>query len=110
MMMSNLSLLILSGVAGTVLGGLFFASLWWTVHRGAVSPYPMVWFLGGMLVRAGAALTGIFLVGGHSWSRLLACLAGFVVARLAVTWSLERGASGREQKEIQVVIGNDHAP
>jgi hypothetical protein len=31
------------------------------------------------------ALAGFYLVGGGQWQRLLACLVGFVIARLIVT-------------------------
>lgn len=77
--------LILSAVAGVLLGVIFFGGLWWTVRRGAVSPRPAWWFLGSALLRMGIALTGFYLVADGHWQRLLACLIGFILARLLVT-------------------------
>lgn len=76
--------------AGVVLGGLFFGSLWWTTRRGLASARPVLWFGGGLLVRAALALSGFWLCSGGDWRRLLVCLAGFVVARLVVTQLVAR--------------------
>jgi F1F0 ATPase subunit 2 len=73
-----------------LLGALFFGGLWWTVLKGLTSPRPALWFLGSMLLRTGITLSGFYLVSGGDWQRLLACLAGFVIARLVVT-RLTRG-------------------
>jgi len=78
--------LIWSALAGVVLGAIFFGGLWWTVRRGAVSPRPAWWFLVSALLRMGIALAGFYLVADHRWQRLLACLIGFIFARLLVTW------------------------
>jgi len=76
--------LILSALAGVLLGAIFFGGLWWTVRRGAVSPRPALWFLGSALLRMGVAVAGFYFVGGGHWQRLVACLVGFLVARLLV--------------------------
>ena len=70
--------------AGALLGGVFFGGLWWTVRRGVASDHPALWFLGSLLARMAVALYGFYLLGGSEWQRWLACLAGFVVARLVV--------------------------
>ena len=70
--------------AGLAIGAIFFGGLWWTVSRGLNAAQPAVWFLGGLLLRMGLALGGFYLVGGPSWQRWLACLLGFMFARLAV--------------------------
>ena len=72
--------------AGLLLGAFFFGGLWWTVVRGVSSPQPALWFFGGLLLRMSATLTGFYLVGGENWERWLACLLGFVLARLIVRW------------------------
>ena len=77
--------LILSAVAGVLLGVIFFGGLWWTVRRGAVSPRPAWWFLGSALLRMSIALAGFYLVADNRWQRLAACLIGFILARLVVT-------------------------
>jgi hypothetical protein len=59
-----------------------------------------------MVLRTVALLGGISWVGGESWSRFLACLAGFVIARLAVTALF--GPQPR-QRQHSVVESADHA-
>ena len=77
--------LVLSWVAGGVLGAIFFGGLWWTVRKGISSERPALWFFGSLLVRMSITLAGFYFVGGRHWDRLLLCLLGFVVARMAVT-------------------------
>ena len=84
--MNETPTLVLAWVAGAGLGAIFFGGLWWTVRKGASSPRPALWFFGSALLRMSIALAGFFLVSGGHWERLLACLLGFVMARLAVTW------------------------
>ena len=70
--------------AGLAIGAVFFGGLWWTVRQGVASKLPAVWFLGSLMIRMGIALTGFYLVSGHHFVRLLACLLGFIMARMAV--------------------------
>ena len=72
-------------VMGLFLGGFFYGGLWWTVRRGISSGRAAQWFLASLLLRMGGALAGFYLVAGGHWQRLLLCLLGFVVARIAVT-------------------------
>ncbi len=69
-------------LAGLALGAFFFGGLWWTVRRGVSSRQPALWFLGSLLGRMAIALSGFYLVADRHWERLLACLLGFVMARL----------------------------
>jgi F1F0 ATPase subunit 2 len=85
MPMNETVILVLSGGAGVVLGAVFFGGLWWTVRRGLSSKRPALWFLGSLLLRTSIALAGFYFVSGNQWERLLACLLGFVMARLIVT-------------------------
>jgi F1F0 ATPase subunit 2 len=71
-------------VAGVVLGVMFFGGLWWTVRRGFSSKQPGLWFFGSLLLRMSIALAGFYFVSGGHWERLLVCLLGFLLARLAV--------------------------
>ena len=77
--------LVLAWVAGGALGAMFFGGLWWTVQKTLSSTRPAFWFFGSLLLRMTFALAGFYFVAGGHWQRLLACLAGFVVARLIVT-------------------------
>ncbi|SCX60808.1 ATP synthase subunit I [Nitrosospira sp. Nsp1] len=80
--------LVLSLASGILLGAFFFGGLWWTVRYGLSSPNPGLWFIGSMLLRISAVMTGFyFLLGlpGESWQILLAGLLGFVITRLVAT-------------------------
>ncbi len=77
-------LLVLSGLAGGVLGVLFFGGLWWTVSKGLASPRPALWFLGSLLIRTAVMLAGFYLVGRGDGKRLLVCLFGFIITRFVV--------------------------
>lgn len=76
--------LIMAGLAGCLLGTLFFGGLWWTVRKGVSSKRPVLWFSGSLLVRTGIVLAGFYLISGGRWVRLTACLLGFVIARFIV--------------------------
>jgi len=83
-MIETLSLL-LALAAGVLLGSIFFGGLWWTVRKGFSSNQPALWFFGSLLLRTGITLAGLYFVAAGHWERLLACLIGFVLARLIVT-------------------------
>ena len=72
--------------AGAALGAIFFGGLWWTIRMGVSSARPALWFFSSLLLRMGVVLAGFYFLSGGRWERLLASLAGFVMARLAVTW------------------------
>jgi F1F0 ATPase subunit 2 len=71
-------------IAGVLIGTVFFGGLWWTVRKGLESRYAALWFTGGLLVRMSVTVTGFYFIGRDHWPRLLACLFGFVVARVVV--------------------------
>ena len=77
--------LVLACVAGGALGAMFFGGLWWTVQKVLSSKRPTFWFFGSLLLRMSLTLAGFYFVAGGHWQRLLACLLGFVIARLIVT-------------------------
>jgi len=83
--MNESLILLLAGTAGGLLGAVFFGGLWWTVRKGVSSPRPAVWFFASMLLRMAIAVGGFYFVAGGRWERLLACLVGFILARLIVT-------------------------
>ena len=76
--------LLLVGTAGVLLGLFFFGALWWTLRRALASPRPALWFGGSLLLRMGSVAAGFVLVSAGDWRRLLACLLGFLAARLLV--------------------------
>ncbi|MCA9557563.1 MAG: ATP synthase subunit I [Myxococcales bacterium] len=81
----------LAFAAGALLGAFYFGGLWWTVARGLRSAHPAPLFVASLLVRSAVVVAGFLWVSGGAWPRLVACAAGFLGARLAVT-RLTRGA------------------
>lgn len=92
--------MMLSLMAGGVLGVIFFGSLWWTVRKGVSSQRPALWFFGSLLLRTAITLAGFYFISGGHWERLLACLLGFVIARLVVTW-LTRPSGENQARHVQ---------
>jgi F1F0 ATPase subunit 2 len=78
--------LALAWLAGGALGAIFFGGLWVTVCKGVSSPRPALWFFGSLLLRMSIVLAGFYFVSGGQWKRLVACLVGFIIARVVVTW------------------------
>jgi F1F0 ATPase subunit 2 len=70
---------------GILLGAVFFGGLWWTVRVGVSARQPALWFLFSLLARSALTLAGFYLFSAGDWRRLLACLAGFTLARFLVT-------------------------
>lgn len=83
--MHDLTALLLAWLAGLLLGAVFFGGLWWTVRRGMVSTRPALWFFLSLVLRLSLVLLGFYFVGQGDWRRLVACLVGFVLARILVT-------------------------
>ena len=76
-------------LAGVLLGAFFFGGLWWTIRKSVTARQPALWFLGSLLLRTTVTLAGFwFVVQGAphgGWHKLLACLLGFVLARMGAT-------------------------
>jgi F1F0 ATPase subunit 2 len=81
MSMNETLTLLLSWMAGGLLGAIFFGGLWWTVRKGVSSPRPALWFFGSLMLRMSIVLAGFYFVGRGHWERLVACLLGFIIAR-----------------------------
>ena len=79
--------LILAGslLAGVLLGAFFFGGLWWTIRSRSPSQWSGMLFSASLLLRMAIAVTGFYLVSHGEWRKLVACLAGFLLARIAVT-------------------------
>jgi F1F0 ATPase subunit 2 len=82
--MNSTLVLVLALLSGTLLGVIFFGGLWWTVRRGLLSPVPALWFSASSLIRIAAAVGGFYVMSHGDWQRLLACLLGFLLARIVV--------------------------
>jgi F1F0 ATPase subunit 2 len=86
--------------AGALLGVFFFGGLWLTVQKGITSERPALWFLGSLLLRTGLILAGFYFFAQGHWSRLVACLLGFLIARVIVVKRLTR-APVEEQTRLE---------
>ena len=80
--------------AGAALGCLYFLGLWYTVRRQARLRHPTPWLLLSLFGRLALLLAGFYFVMSGSWQRLLACVVGFIVARLVMTRLLGSGTGG----------------
>lgn len=95
-----------AGLAGLLIGAVFFGGLWWTVRRCMRSTQPGLCWLGSTLLRMTVAVFGFYVVGRGDWRRLIACLMGFITARLVVTW-LTRPS---DDLRVSAVRTESHAP
>jgi len=78
--MSEALTMVLAGLAGSLLGAIFFGGLWWTIRK------------------------GFYFVASHGLERLVPCLIGFVLARLLVTQATRTAGEPRHSTEAR------HAP
>lgn len=92
--------LTLALLAGMLLGAIFFGGLWWTVRKGLSSPRPAQWFIVSLLLRIGLTLPGFYFAAGDDWKKLLACLLGFIIARILIV----------RLAEMPIAKGASHAP
>jgi len=83
--------------AGVALGATFFGGLWWTIRRGVSSQIPGLLFAGSLLLRTSFTVSGFYFVSRGDWRKLLACLLGFVTARIFVTRLTRRPLTDRIQ-------------
>lgn len=89
--LSQWPVLLIILLVGWILGLLFYGSLWLTTSRVLHSKHPVVWVLGGFVLRMALVLPALYWVSDARWERLLVCVAGFLIARplvirLSVKW------------------------
>jgi F1F0 ATPase subunit 2 len=101
--MNEITNLCAAVVAGIFLGALFFGGLWWTTKKGLVANQPALWFLGSLIGRTSLVLAGLYYVSGEDWRRLVACLAGLMIARITMlrvfsSTSLSQSVTGMEEE------------
>ena len=63
------------------------------LSRKALRRRPALWFLGSLMLRTGLILAGVYIVSQGHWSRLVACLLGFLIARVFVVRRLARATA-----------------
>lgn len=82
--------LALGWAAGMGLGLLYFGGLWLTVGRLSTVRWPALLLLGSFAGRTAFVLAGFYFVMEGRWERMLACLVGFVMARMLLVSRLQR--------------------
>jgi F1F0 ATPase subunit 2 len=103
-MMDETLSLVLSLVAGILLGAIFFGGLWWTVQKVVSSKRSALWVFCSLLLRMSIVLAGFYFIAHGHWERLLMCLLGFVVARPIVM-----GFTRAAEKSTHVAQETSHA-
>ncbi len=83
--MNDVLILICVAAMGVLLGILFFGGLWLTVVNGLNSKNPALWFMLSFILRIVAVLLGFYYVSQGHWQRFVACLLGFIIARIIIT-------------------------
>lgn len=101
---------IVAGLAGMALGAFFFGGLWWTVRAGVSSSRPGLLVFVSLLLRLGITLAGFYRVAGERWQPLLACLLGFVAARVIVVRLLAHRFEHGTRRQPSATQGISHAP
>ena len=76
----------ISFAAGLIIGAVYFAGLWFTVRRVTDTGAAPLWLLVSAVVRLAFLVAALFWIMDGRWERLLAALAGVIVARLVATW------------------------
>ena len=92
--------LLLFLLVGLVLGAMYFYALWLTIRRLPQARSPALLVLASALLRLGMLFAGLYWVtaGGH-WERLLAAVAGVILARILLTRWLPVPAAVRRRPE-----------
>lgn len=82
-------------LAGFGLGVLFYGGLWMTIRALPGSRHPTLLALGSFWGRTALVLAGLTLAMAHRWQNGIACLAGFIVAHIALAHRVLHTASGK---------------
>jgi len=87
--------LFLAFLAGAALGLGYYGGLWLTIQRLPTAGRPGLLASVSLFLRLGLVLVAFYLVMGGRWERLLACLAGFLLARVLLVRRLGPGRDSR---------------
>lgn len=84
--------LVIALVVGVIAGVVFFGGLWLTVNRMMTARHPVLLMIASLLVRAAIVLALFYIVSAGDVYRIVASLAGFLLARFVVVRRLEPGS------------------
>ena len=93
--MNEILVLALSMISGIFLGVFYFGGLWLTLKHLPFSKQPALLTLSSFLGRSAVCVLCFCIVASNSWEGLVSSLAGFTLAKLAMTDRLGR----REYRE-----------
>ncbi len=94
-MISDLFSILVTLLAGFGLGVVFYGGLWITIRALPGSRHPTLLALGSFWGRTALVLGGLILATGHRWQNAVACLAGFIVARMVLVRRVPHAAAGK---------------
>ena len=77
--------ILLTLVAGLVLGFFFYGGLWITIKKGIDSKYAYLLLIGSFFIRTAVVLLGFYYVAKGDWKSMFYCLTGFVLAKFILT-------------------------
>jgi F1F0 ATPase subunit 2 len=100
----------LAGLAGVLIGAIFFGGLWCTVIYGLKVKRPALLFILSLNARFGLVLIGFYLVGGAHLERLGACLVGFIFSRVVVGRLMRRHQNLSVPRSTDALLGSQTIP
>lgn len=103
--MNEMVEMILSLFVGFVLGVVFFGGLWWTVKKGMQSKNTGLIFVVSFIIRMAIVFGGFYTIVQFGWKQALVCLAGFLMARVAV---VRLTKSWDDQSSLNVIKEAQH--
>jgi F1F0 ATPase subunit 2 len=105
------SLLFWMLIGGFALGLFFFGSLWFATRKLLHSKRPVLWMLGGFVVRIVVVLPSLYWLSGAHWQRLIICIVGFILARiLVIRLTAKFSSSHGYMVKNQIAKKTNHAP
>lgn len=91
-----------AAVAGSLVGGLFFGGLWWTVQQLAHTKHAGFMLIVSFVLRTAVLLGVGYAVCGDDFLLIFAYLGGFIITRSLVLRNLKKGIAprlyGRKEK------------
>lgn len=105
-MMNDIFALLPAAAGGGLLGVFYFGGLRWTLRKGLASKSTALWLGVSFLLRTGLCLYGFYWIGSAHPLRMMACLAGFIVARVILVKLAGHSAFARDT----ATSGARHAP
>jgi F1F0 ATPase subunit 2 len=96
--------------AGAVIGGFYFAGLWWTVRLLPRVRHAAAWVAASFALRAGLSLLGFYGLLQGGWPMLAAGLGGFIAVRMAVAYLMRPSPAATlpERRERWEASGYGH--